>query len=78
MLHIGWTNTFVRNCISFFKIIKYLDSLSLNGFGEAIISDGSSALVYLRDGVHDKSNVSTENFELGLKPKVPYRHAQHS
>ncbi|KOX80099.1 Ankyrin repeat domain-containing protein 12 [Melipona quadrifasciata] len=27
-------------------------------------------LAYLRDDIDDKSNVSTENFELGLKPKI--------
>lgn len=32
-----------------------------------VISNESSALAYLRDDTDDKSNVSTENFELGFK-----------
>lgn len=32
-----------------------------------VIFNESSALAYLRDDADDKSNVSTENFELGFK-----------
>lgn len=44
-----------------------------------VISNESSALAYLRDDTYDKSNVSTENFELGFKAEDSvYHRTRHS